>query len=336
MSEYIADVYRGNLIESRHRGDVAVVNPKGELNYYSGNPQNYTYLRSAAKLFQVLPVINSGAADFFNFTKKHIAVMSASHNGEKKHIQAVREILDIIEVGEDKLNCGIHDPIDKETAHKLYLEGNKPTEIHNNCSGKHAALLTLCKFNDWDLDEYLNPDHPVQKLMLKTISEVTNLKEEEIYLGEDGCGVVVFGIPVEKMAYGFARLANPEYLPNKYKEAARRITQSISDHPDMIAGKKRFNTDLVKVLNNKLTGKTGAEGVFCLGLYDGPGVSIKIEDGNFRAIPPVIIDILKKLDYLTEKELKELEKYIKPVVKNHHKHEVGYIESILKLRKEGN
>lgn len=336
MSEYIAEVYRSNLVESRHRGDIAVVSPDGTLNYYSGNPNNNTYLRSAAKPFQILPVINSGAADFFNFTKQEIAVMSASHNGEPKHIKTVREILDKIDVDEAKLNCGIHDPYYKKAAHKLYLEGNKASEIHNNCSGKHAALLALCKFNDWDLDDYLNKDHPVQKLMLRTISEVVDMEKENIYLGEDGCGVVVFGLPVEKMAYGFARLANPEYLPNRYKEAAVRITKSIKDHPDMIAGTERFNTDLIDVLGDKLTGKMGAEGVFCLGIYDGPGVSIKVEDGNSRAVPPVTIDILKHLEYISEEELQKLKKHEKPVVKNHHDHKVGYIKSIINLKKEVN
>jgi len=336
MSEYIADVYRSNLVESRHRGDVAVVSPTGTLKYYSGNPEKNTYLRSAAKPFQILPVINSGAADFFNFTKQEIAVMSASHNGEEKHVKTVKEILNKVGISEDKLNCGIHDPYFKKAAHKLYLNGNKPSEIHNNCSGKHAALLALCKFNEWDLDDYLKKDHPVQQLMLTTISEITETKKEDIFLGEDGCGVVVFGLPVHKMAYGFARLANPDSLPNRYKEAAQRINKSIKDHPNMIAGTKSFNTDLIEVMGDKLTGKMGAEGVFCFGLYNGPGVSVKVEDGNSRAVPPVVIDVLKKLNVLSQEELEKLKKHERPIVKNHHKHEVGYIKSVLDLKKEGN
>lgn len=334
MSEYIADVYRSELIESRHKGNLAVVNPDNELKYFTGDPENITYIRSAAKLFQILPVINSGAADLFQFTKQEIAVMSASHNGEEKHVQTVRNILNKIDVSEEKLNCGVHDPIYKKAAHKLYLDEKKALEIHNNCSGKHAALLALCKFNDWDLDNYINPDHPVQKLILKTISEITETKQNEIFLGEDGCGVVVFGLPVKQMAYGYARLANPNYLPLEYREAAERITNSISDHPNMIAGTDRFNTDLIDVLGEKVTGKMGAEGVFCFALFDGPGICVKIEDGNARAVPPVVIDVLKKLEYINEKELKKLEKYEKPVVKNHHEHEVGHIKSILNLKKE--
>jgi L-asparaginase II len=334
MSEYIADVYRSELIESRHRGNLAVVNPENKLKYFAGDPKNITYIRSAAKPFQILPVINSGAADFFQFTKQEIAVMSASHNGEEKHVQTVRNILDKIDVSEDKLSCGVHDPLYKKAAHKLYLDGEKASEIHNNCSGKHAALLALCKFNDWDLDNYIYPDHPVQKLMLKTISEITDTKQEEIFLGEDGCGVVVFGLPIQQMAYGYARLANSKFLPLEYREAADRIIKSISDHPDMIAGTDRFNTDLIDVLGDKVTGKMGAEGVFCLALFDGPGICVKIEDGNSRAVPPVVIDVLKKLGYINNEELKKLEKYEKPIVKNHHEHEVGYVKSILNLKKE--
>ncbi|MFO7814697.1 MAG: asparaginase [Halanaerobiales bacterium] len=334
MSEYIADVYRSELIESRHSGDLAVVSPESKLKYFTGDPGSITYIRSAAKPFQILPVINSGAADFFQFTKQEIAVMSSSHNGEEKHIQTVRNILNKINVSEEKLDCGVHDPIYKKAAHKLYLDGKKASEIHNNCSGKHAALLALCKFKEWDLDNYISPDHPVQKLMLKTISEITATKREDIFLGEDGCGVVVFGLPVKQMAYGYARLANSEFLPLEYRAAAERITKSIKNHPDMIAGTKRFNSDLIEVLGEKLTGKMGAEGVFCFALFNGPGICVKIEDGNSRAIPPVVIDVLKKLEYIDEEELEKLKKHEKPVVKNHHKHEVGYIKSVLNLKKE--
>jgi len=333
MSKYIADVYRNKLIESRHRGDAAVVEPDGQISYFCGNPEYNTYLRSAAKPFQILPVINSGAADFFNFSNREIAVMCSSHNGEEKHIKVVKDILKKIEVEEDKLKCGVHDPIFKKAAHQLYLDGKKATEIYNNCSGKHAALLSLCKYMDWDIKDYISPTHPVQKLMVKTVSEVTSLKKEDIYLGEDGCGVVVFGLPVKNMALGFARLANPDYLPQQYREAAKRITKSMSDHPYMVAGSERFNTDLIEVMGNKLTGKMGAEGVFCLGLFGGSGICVKIEDGNYRALAPVIIDILKNIGVISSDELKKLKKYEKPILKNHHDHSVGYIESVLQLKK---
>jgi len=333
MAEYIANVYRSNLIESRHRGDISITAPDGKLLYYQGDPNKITYIRSAAKPFQVLPVIYLKAADHFNFNNKEIAVMCASHNGEKKHIKTVRSILDKIDVTEDKLRCGVHDPYFKKAAHKLYLSGNKPTEIHNNCSGKHAALLSLCKYNNWDLDNYLDKNHPVQQLMLKTISEITETKKEDVILGEDGCGVVVFGLSIKKMALGYAKLANPDYLSEKYKDAAKRVTKSINDHPDMIAGTKRFNTDLIEAMGDKVTGKMGAEGVFCLGLYDnGPGICIKVEDGNSRAIPPAIMEVLNELRYLSEDNVKNLKKYIKPEVKNHHKNKVGYIEQIISLK----
>jgi L-asparaginase II len=140
--------------------------------------------------------------------------------------------------------------------------------------------------------------------------------------------VVVFGLSIKNMALGFAKLANPEYLSNEYKEAAKRITESIREHPDMIAGTKRFNTDLIDVMSDKLTGKMGAEGVFGLGLYnDGPGVCVKIEDGNSRAIPPVIIEVLNNLGYLSKEHRKQLKKYIKPEVKNHHKLKESEVQS---------
>ncbi|MCF8008356.1 MAG: asparaginase [Halanaerobiales bacterium] len=332
MSEYIADLYRNKIIESKHRGDIAVVNPEEKLLFFTGDPDKITYLRSAAKPFQILPVINSGAADYFNFSNKEIAVMSASHNGEQEHVNTVRSILKKIKVNEKRLNCGIHDPYNKDAAHQLYLNGDKPTEIHNNCSGKHAALLALSKYNEWDLENYILKEHPVQQLVLETISDVTNTKKNDIYIGEDGCGVVVFGLSIKKMSYGFARLANPEYLPIKYKEAAQRVVESIKDHPYMIGGKDRFNTELINIMGNKLTAKMGAEGVFGIGIFNQYGICIKVEDGNSRAIPPVVIDLLKKLKIIDKKELNKLSKYQKSLVKNHHKHVVGDIKSILNLK----
>ncbi|MFW5986110.1 MAG: asparaginase [Halanaerobiales bacterium] len=335
MPEILAEVYRNQLVESRHRGNVVLVNNEGELRGKVGDENTVTYWRSAAKPLQALPVIFSGAADRYGFTDKELAVMAASHNGEDRHTAAVNSILEKIDLPESALDCGIHPPLHKETANRLRAEGEKPRQIHNNCSGKHAGILTLCRFYNWPFENYILPDHPSQKLWLKVIAEITDFSEEKIYTGEDGCGVVVFGLPLRNMAYAYARLANPETLPGKYRKAAVKITSVMEENPEMVAGESRFDTDLMRVLGNRLFAKSGAEGVFSLGIHGGCGITIKIEDGRSRAIPAVVTNLLTQLNLMGEKELDELQKYYNPVIENHHQHQVGRIVAKFNLKERG-
>lgn len=332
MPEVLAKVYRSNLVESIHYGDLAIVDKYGNNVTSIGNSDYITYWRSAAKPFQALPVIFSGAAEKYGLEKEELAIMGASHNGEKEHVEVVEGILNKIGLDKSALLCGIHSPYHKPTAKLLYRSGEDPSELHNNCSGKHAGLLTLCQYYGWSIEDYLKPEHPVQQLILDVISEITDYPREKIYLGIDGCGVVVFGLPIKNMSYAYARLANPETLPEKYQEAAKIITKSMEDHPFFVAGSDRFNTKLMEVSKNKLVAKMGAEGVFCIGVHGDVGITLKISDGNSRAVPPVIVEILSQLGILNEKEIEQLQKYHKPDVLNNHKDKVGYIEPVFNIK----
>lgn len=330
--DLLANVYRGELVESIHYGQIAVVDKNGKKIAEAGNSRQITYWRSAAKPFQTLPVIFSGAAEKYGITDEELAVMAASHNGEEEHVRTVQGILDKIGLDEAALLCGIHPPYHEPTARLIYQQGKEPLRLHNNCSGKHAGLLTISKYYGWSLDDYDQPGHPVQRLILKTIAEITGYPEEKILLGVDGCGVVVFGLPLEKMAYAYARLANPDSLPQAYQEAARRITSSMEKYPQMVSGTDTFNTDLMKVTGDKLVAKSGAEGIFCVGVHGQMGVALKIADGNSRAVPPVTMEALSQLGLLDDKELKQLEKYHHPEVINNHQAKVGTIEPTFKLK----
>jgi len=331
--ELLAEVYRGELVESCHYGHI-VVDQSGETRAVAGKGDQVTYWRSAAKPFQLLPVICSGAADKYGITERELAVMAASHNGEKMHVQTVQGILDKLGLDESALLCGIHPPFHRATARSLIQQGLEPSRLHNNCSGKHAGLLTICRYNDWTLDDYDRPEHPVQRLILQTISEITGIQTDKIILGVDGCGVVVFGLPLDRMAYAYARLANPATLPAYYREAAVRITTSMEKYPELVGGSGRFNTELMKVTGNKLVAKTGAEGVFCIGIHGDTGIALKIADGNRRAIPPVIIESLAQLGQLTDDELERLKPYQYPDVINNHRARVGYIKPSFKFESQ--
>jgi L-asparaginase II len=331
LSEILVNVYRNNLIESIHRGDIAAVNEKGQNIFSFSNHEKITYWRSAAKPVQALPVVFSGAYEKYNLSEKELAVICSSHNGEQEHVDAVLSILDKIGLDESALLCGVHPPLHNKTARSIWRKGDEPRAVHNNCSGKHAGLLTLCKYYGWSINDYYKPEHPAQRLILETIAEVSTYSEEDIILGVDGCGVVVFGLPLIKMAYTYYCLANSDCLVPKYQEAAKLIVKSMEKYPEMIGGTDRFNTDLMKVTGNKLFAKMGAEGVFCLGIHDKLGIAVKIEDGNFRAIPPVVIEILSQLNILSKEEEEKLSKYHYPDIYNHHKKIVGRIEADFNL-----
>ena len=326
MAENIANVYRGDLIESIHQGDIAVVDDKGNIVAEVGDPDKITYWRSAAKPVQVLPVITSGAAEKYNLTDKEIAVMCASHSGEEEHVEVVQGILDKIGLDQSALLCGTHPPVNKEAAKKIWKSGEEPTPLHNNCSGKHAGLLTLCQFYDWSLENYYQLEHPLQSLILDKISEITDYPREKIYTGEDGCGVVVFGMPMKNMAYAFARLANPQSLPAEYREAAERITRSMEKYPKLVGGSERFNTKLLEVTDGTMVAKSGAQGIFCVGIHQkNIGIAVKVADGSSRGVKPATVETLKQLGLLSDDILDELKESHHSPVKNHREHEVGKV-----------
>ncbi|RCW42003.1 MULTISPECIES: asparaginase [unclassified Halanaerobium] len=326
MSEILVEEYRGKLLENIHRGDIAVCSAEKKVTAFCGDTAKDVYYRSAAKPLQVLPVITSGAADKYGFTDKEIALMSASHSGEEFHIEILKNILSKMNLTVDDLRCGSHPPFSR-SARKHLRENDLPiTQAHNACSGKHSAQLALAKFYGWDMDTYYKKEHPVQQLLLKTISEVADYPEEKIYQGIDGCGVVVFGLPLKNIAYSYFLLENTEFLDKKYRKAADRIVRVMKEYPAVIAGTDRFGTLLCQTLSKNILAKSGADGVFALA-FDDKGIAVKIEDGKLPAAYPVVIDILKKYDVITDEEIEKLDKYYRPVIKDHNGRKAGYIRA---------
>ncbi|GAW91463.1 asparaginase [Calderihabitans maritimus] len=333
MSEVLIEVTRGGLVESIHRGHAVVVDVEGNILYSVGNPYYFTYLRSAAKPLQVIPLIESGAAERFSFTPAEIAVMCGSHAGEPVHVETVKSILDKIGASPSALLCGIHRPFHRPTANRLIENREKPTELHNNCSGKHSAMLALALHHGWPLEKYLAPDHPVQKTMLDTISHMCQLPEEEIVVGTDGCGVPVFGMPLYNMALAFASLVEPRKISGKKREACHFISEAMLSNPVMVSGSGRICTELINHGRGNIVAKAGAEAVYCLGIKNyGWGVALKIEDGSQRAVSPAVIEILRQLRLLDASQLQALNEFHRPEVKNFRGETVGMIRPVFKLK----
>lgn len=266
MSTVLIKIYRGKLVENIYRGDIAIVDQNKNILYSAGSNKKVTYWRSAAKPIQALPIIYSGASNKYNLTEQEIAVMASSHNGEEKHIKLIYSILKKINLEENSLQCGICSPLHKPTAANLLEKGIQLNPIFNPCSGKHASQLALCRYYNWSIEDYYRNEHPVQKMILKVISDLTSCNKENIYLGIDGCGVPVFGLPIKNMSIAYALIANWESLPSEYRTAGKVLYSSMTNYPEIVGGTKRFDTNLIMSSKSNILAKSGADGVFCLGI----------------------------------------------------------------------
>ncbi len=333
---------RGPLAESIHYGSAAVVDPDGRLLAAAGDPEHISYYRSASKPIQTVPVVESGAADRFGLTPAEIAVVCGSHGGEDIHVAAVESIFHKIGLSPALLACGVHPPYDKRAAAQLAAAGGEPQAIHNNCSGKHAGMLTLCAFYGWAPGGYQKPDHPVQQLMLETVASFCDLPPGEIVRGTDGCSVVTFGVSTRRMALSFARLVQPPPAWSAARrEACRRVVEAMLAHPEMVAARQdRLDTDLMRAYHGRLIAKAGAEGVYCMAVVPGGverprGLALKLLDGDEggRARNPAVMGLLEQDGLLTPDLREQLARYIEQPIRNRAGLTVGTVRSVLRLRR---
>lgn len=330
----LVDVYRGGRVESSHYGHVAVVNSKGELLYSVGDFNRMTYARSAVKPIQTIPVLETGAAESYALTNQDISLCCASHSGEVQHTDRVLSILKRAGIEEEALQCGTHIPHAQDIYKALLAAGNDLTPLYNNCSGKHTGMLITAKFMGETLEDYYLPNHPVQQRILKTISEVTDYPVEKIEIGTDGCGVPVHALPLERLAYGFARMADSKTLGEERAKVIDRITSAMMECPEMVGGTGRFCTDFMNSCDGRLFGKAGAEGVYLIGDREtGIGIAIKIEDGNGRAAYPATLETLKQIGIINEKQINRLMHHYRPVLKNARQENIGELVPSFTLQK---
>ena len=313
-------VFRGAVIESTHRVHAAVCDARGHLVRSWGDPGRETLLRSAAKPFQTLPLVVDGAADHFGLSEEEIALCCGSHNSEARHLKAARSILDKVGVSEDMLVCGPHPPLLRERDLALAASGTPRTSIMSNCSGKHAGMLALAAFHGWPLDGYQHPEHPVQQRMRDEVAWWTGVAPERMSSAVDGCGVVTFAVPIERLARGAARLAEAATRTG----APRRVVDAMTRHPFMVAGTQRLCTRLMEEQRGRTFAKVGAEAVYLAGDLDaGLGVAVKVEDGAWRSAPPALLAVLDRAGILSAGAASALAEFAEPAVANTLGDEVG-------------
>ncbi|NIQ24449.1 MAG: asparaginase, partial [Pseudomonas stutzeri] len=313
----LANVWRGNAIESRHRGAVVAVNITGKRMLALGDVDAPVFPRSAIKPLQAVPLVESGAAERYGLGDAEIALACASHNGEPIHVEAVGRWLVRIGLSPNDLECGPQRPLHEASADALIQAGQKPAPIHHNCSGKHAGMLTTCRFFDEDTCGYTAYGHPTQQRWFDVLGDLTGLDPLVRPHGIDGCGVPVLAWPLERLAYAFARFADPAGLSEARRNALGRIRGAIAARPEMIAGTGRLCSRLAQVTGGELIGKVGGEGVYGVAVpARGLGLMLKIDDGAKRAAEVAVGASLEKLGLLKSEWRDALAEYFRPAVRN--------------------
>jgi L-asparaginase II len=328
----LVSVFRGGVLESFHSGSISVVDSTGRLLAYAGDPTLATFLRSSAKPFQAIPLLRRGGLEEYELTPPELALICASHGGEPHHVSTAAAILRKGEYDESDLQCGAHKPYDERSAAELRQSGEAPSALHNNCSGKHAGMLLGCQLMDAPSGSYLEPDHPLQLEIRRTVADFCGLEADEIPVGVDGCGVPAFHMSLYRAALAYARFSASAFgaagsLP-MYSAHASHVFKAMTAHADYVAGSWSITTPLIEGFDGELIGKDGGEAFYAMALSprlsselddrlersDGAavGIAIKIHDGGMgRAREPIILRTLELLGLAVPEPL--LERRSRPV-----------------------
>lgn len=283
-------VTRGELVESVHRVHAAVVDSDGTLIQAVRNPLLTAWWRSCAKPFQVMPFVRSGGLERSGWGSDELALACASHGGEPEHVALAAAMLSSLGLEEGDLACGAHEPLAARGAHILRESGQRPSRLHNNCSGKHAAMLARAHQLGVSTSGYERAEHPVQSACRDSIIEWCDVSREELGIAVDGCGVSVFALPLANMAYSYARLAHEAMTGD---DPSRRIVSAMTGQPFLVGGTDRFDTLLMEACGGNVLCKIGAEGVHTFAIVDRAiGFALKVEDGSPRAQFPAVLALL--------------------------------------------
>ncbi len=326
MPEALVHVIRGNVVEAVHYGDVAVVDHHNELVFSRGNPENVTYLRSAAKPLQAAAALLKSVDVIYDLDDEEVALLCSSHSGERIHVGIAERVMTKFGLDPEELKCDSSYPLDKDRMLEMISTGMARSPVYNNCSGKHMAMLAICNLMGWDKATYYKPEHPLQQYLRDVVAIFCGSETRSILMACDGCGVPVHGMSAMKMAMAYERLATANFEDGQYQEACRKVVRVMSNHPFVIAGSGRFDFILSEAFKGGLIAKTGAEGVFCVGIPDAQiGIAVKIHDGSQRGMEAIILRVLKIIDCLPDgpgaalKHLEEMD------IHNHRNEKIGKI-----------
>jgi L-asparaginase II len=320
----LVEVLRGSRIESEHRGRVAVIDAEGNPVLAWGDIARPVFPRSAIKPLQALPLVESGAADRFGFGNDELALASASHAGEPAHVAVAERMLARAGLDAGALACGPHPPIDAASAQALARAGREPSALHNNCSGKHAGFLCAACAIGAEPAGYTGPEHPVQRAVKAALEAVAGVTLDDRSCAIDGCSVPTWPLPLERLAYAFARFGTGRGLDPQRARAAARIRAACAARPHLVAGTGRLCTRIIEHFGGRVLVKGGAEGVLCGALPEaGLGIAVKCDDGAARAAEVVMAALLGRLLALDAADHAALAPLARPTLRNWNGLEVG-------------
>jgi L-asparaginase II len=298
----LVEARRDGIVESFHRGALAVVDAAGSVHTALGDIERPIFPRSAVKLLQALPLVASGAADALGLSDAELALACASHGGEAAHADTAAAMLRKAGLDERALECGAHWPYNEGATHALVREGGRPSALHNNCSGKHAGFVCLgCAMGSERgerdaagfLRGYVKPGHPVMREVTAALQATTGFDLATTARGTDGCSIPTYAIPLRHLAHAFAKVASGQGLSDEHARAAARLRRAIASAPFMVGGSGRLDTRLMAHFGQRLCCKVGAEGVYCAALPElGLGLAIKMDDGNNARAAEVVLAAL--------------------------------------------
>jgi L-asparaginase II len=328
----LVEVTRGPLVESRHRGAVAVCDAEGNTILALGDVTAPVFPRSAVKALQALPLIEQGAADRFGLSDEELALACASHSGEAAHVAGVERMLAKAGLELSDLRCGAHWPIAQVAAAAVARSG-APTALHNNCSGKHAGFLSVARAIGVDHADYWRPEHPVQLLVRSVLEDFTGAALGEACCAIDGCSVPTWATPLHSLAHGVAKFGTGQGVSPERARAAARLRQACAKAPWFVAGTGRFCTEIMQLFGQRVFVKTGAEGVYCAALPEqGLGIAVKCDDGASRAAQAIMAAVIARFLPLAGSARAGLARFVEPVLRNWNGFEIGQIRITEMLR----
>jgi L-asparaginase II len=331
----LARVTRGDAVDSVHYGSIAVVDREGRLLFAAGDPRYLTTTRSSLKPLQALPLVAGGGIERFGFSDGQVALLCASHSGEPKQVAAVADMLERAGCTPEQLQCGVHPPLFYAAREELPPAGVKFTPLQHNCSGKHSGMLAYCRQHELPLDSYLAFDHPLQQAIRAAVAYMTGVAEDALVAGIDGCSAPNYAVPLDRLAYAFARLATARN-DERYGVAPARLAAAMSAHPDMVSGEGRNDLLLMRAGRGDWVTKVGAEGVQAVGVRSrGWGVALKVVDGNARGLHPATVATLDQLGLLDTDQRAALQAWREPVIRNYRGLVTGRVQSALQLEARG-
>ena len=336
----LVEAWRGDSVESAHRGALAVIDADGGVVLTLGDTQRPIFPRSAVKVLQALPLVASGAADALRLSDEELALACASHNGEPAHVATAAGMLAKAGADAGVLECGTHWPYREAFQREMAARGETPGPLHNNCSGKHAGFVCLACHRAGAaplLDfakGYVRPGHPVMREVTRSLQATTGWDLSQAPQGIDGCSIPTFGVPLRHLAQAFARVGTGTGLGADEARAARRLRQAVAKAPFMVAGTDRFDTRVMQRLGERVFCKVGAEGVYCAALPGrGLGVALKVDDGNnARAAEVVMAALIEAFVALHDAEATFMRSLSDAPLRNWNGIEVGALRASAFLR----